>query len=254
MINLLKMDLHRFITNKMMYILLAVFAAFQVFGIFMINQYEEPNAQTNVLHSMMNESEFIQTMLAQTPSWVLMYIAVFSVYLYMSEYNAGFYKNYISMKNARIYSVISKIIILALFTCLMLVVMVFADLIGRELIFKQSTIGDVGFFVKLLVGQFLLHWAFTIVVLCVTMVVKRMIPSIVIGIVLVLNVIGMVLGALESFVGDTNLSSYLLVNSITRIKDFHDVGDIVHVLGVAIVFIGIGSLFAIRYKMREDLR
>lgn len=248
------MDLHRFVTNKMMYILLIVFAAFQVFGIFMISHYEEPNAETGILHSMMNESEFIQTMLAQTPSWVLLYIAVFSVYLYMSEYNAGFYKNYIAMKNARIYSTISKIIILALFTFLMFFVMIIADLIGRELFFQYSMIGDTAFFIKLLTGQFLLHWAFAIVVLCVTMIVKNMIASIVIGIVLVLNVIGMIVSAIESLVGDSHLSSYLLVNTIVRIKDLHELGDLMHVLGVSIIFIAGSSFFAIRYKMKEDLR
>src|SRR5690625_2891066 len=118
MINLLKMDFLRFVTNKMMYILLMVFMAFQLFGIFMMKQYEPSMEQGGISIGSMNESEFIQLMLSQTPPWVLMYIMVFSVYFYMSEYHAGFYKNYISMHRARIYSVISKTIIQGLFTLL----------------------------------------------------------------------------------------------------------------------------------------
>lgn len=252
MINLLRMDFNRFFTNKMMYILLLVFIAFQVFGIFMLKQYEQP-IRGEMLISSMNESQFIQVMLSQTPSWVMMYIMVFSVYFYMSEYNSGFHKNYISMKNARMYSVISKTLILGLFTLLMFVAMIISDLIGRAIFFNNTAIGDLGYFAKLLLGQFLLHWAFSIVVLCITMILKSMIPSIVIGIVLVLNVFGMVVGALESLIGDVNLSSYFLVNTIVSIKDFNNMSDVIHVVSVAIIFILLFSFIATRYKMKEDL-
>lgn len=252
MINLLRMDFNRFFTNKMMYILLLVFIAFQVFGIFMLKQYEQP-IRSEMLISSMNESQFIQVMLSQTPSWVMMYIMVFSVYFYMSEYNSGFHKNYISMKNARMYSVISKTLILGLFTLLMFVAMIISDLIGRAIFFNNTAIGDLGYFAKLLLGQFLLHWAFSIVVLCITMILKSMIPSIVIGIVLVLNVFGMVVGALESLIGDVNLSSYFLVNTIVSIKDFNNMSDVIHVVSVAIIFILLFSFIATRYKMKEDL-
>jgi ABC-2 type transport system permease protein len=254
MINLLKMDFHRFFMNKMMYLLLIIFMAFQVFGIFMIKQYEQPAEQGAMLLSSMNESQFIQTMMSQTPSWVLMYITVFSVYFYMSEYNAGFYKNYIAMKNARIYSVISKVLILGLFTLLMFAVMLIADLIGSQIFFQNTSFGALDYFAKLLTGQFLLHWAFSIVILCITMLLKSLIPSIVIGIVLVLNVLGMAAAALESLIGDANLSSYMLVNTITNIKDFNNMQDIIHVASVAIIFILLFSLIAIKYKMKEDLR
>lgn len=252
MINLLKMEFNRFFTNKMMYILLIVFMAFQVFGIFMLKQYEQP-VRGEILISSMNESQFIQVMLSQTPSWVMMYIMVFSVYFYMSEYNSGFHKNYVSMKNARMYSVISKILILGLFTLLMFIVMIISDLIGRAIFFNNTAIGDLGYFAKLLFGQLLLHWAFSIVVLCITMILKSMIPSIVIGIVLVLNVFGMVVGALESLIGDVNLSSYFLVNTIVSIKNFNNMSDVIHVISVAIIFIILFSFIATRYKMKEDL-
>lgn len=254
MINLFKMDFQRFKSNKIMYLLLLIYAAFQIFGIFMMKQYEQPMEQGGISVSSMNASEFIQSVLSQTPSWVLMYVAVFSVYFYMSEYNSGFYKNYISMNNARMYSVLSKILILGLFVLLMLVTMIISDLIGRSIFFDNAVIGDFGFFIKLLVGQFLLHWAFSIVVLCIAMVTKNLITSLVIGVVLGLNVPGMIVGAVESLIGDLNVSSYLLVNTITSIKDFNNVGDVIHVASVAVIFMLLFSFIAVRYKMREDLR
>src|SRR5699024_12210520 len=112
-----------------------------------------------------NESQFIQIILAQTPSWILMYITVFTVYFYMSEYSSGFYKNYISMHNARIYSVFSKIVIMGLFTLFMFLVMVIFDLIGRAIFFNNELIINLGVFANLLVSQFLLYLAFSLVIL-----------------------------------------------------------------------------------------
>ncbi|MBO0994636.1 hypothetical protein IPU53_16650 [Bacillus sp. SD088] len=136
---------------------------------------------------------------------------------------------------------------------LMLVTMVISDLIGRAIFFNNATIGDLGYFVKLLVGQFLLHWAFSIVILCISIISKNLITSLVIGVVLGLNVLGMIVGALESLVGDVNLSSYLLVNTIVSTKDFNNMNDVLHVAGVALIFTILFSFIAARYKVKEDL-
>jgi len=254
MINIFKMDFHRFKTNKMIYLLLLLFFAFQIFGIYMLKKYEEPGGNGGMLISTMNESQFIQVIMAQTPSWMLVYIAVFSVYFYMSEYSCGFYKNYIAMKNARMYSVISKILITGLFTLCMFIVMFFADMIGRSLFFDHAALGDGGYLAKLLIGQFFLHWAFSIVILCISIISKSLIASIVVGFLLSLNVFGMVISALESLVGQVNLSSFLLVNTIVSPRDFHHINDLMHVAGVAIVFLLLFSFIAVRYKIKEDLR
>lgn len=237
-----------------MYILLLIFSAFQVFGIFMMKQYEQPVEQGGMLISTMNESQFIQYLLAQTPSWVFIYITVFSVYFYMSEYNSGFYKNYISMRNARMYSVFSKILMLALFTIFMLIAMIISDLIGRSLFFNHMEIGDLGYFIKLLLGQFLLHWAFSIVILCISIYSKSSITSLVIGVALGLNIVGMIVGALDALIDKINISKYLLVNTIVNIKDFNNINDVIHVASVAIIFILFFSFIAVRSKIQEDLR
>lgn len=247
------MEVNRFFTNKMMYILLAVFMAFQIFGVFMMKQYEEP-VQGVMLPSAMNESEFIQSLLAQTPSWVMMYIMVFSVYFYMSEHNAGFYKNYIAMEHARSYGMLSKIFVLGLFTLLMFVVLLIADFIGRPIFFDNAALGDPGYFAKLIIGQFLLHWAFAVVILCITMLLKNLVASFIIGLVLVLNVIGMALGFLESLLWDLELSGFLLVNTIVTVRDFNETQTVTYVYGVALVVLFLASFIAIRFKMKEDLK
>lgn len=247
------MEVNRFFTNKMMYILLAVFMAFQVFGIFMMKQYEE-SMPGMMLPSAMNESEFIQSLLAQTPSWLMMYIMVFTVYFYMSEHNAGFYKNYIAMERARSYGMLSKILVLGLFTLLMFAVLLFADFIGRPIFFDNAALGDLRYFVKLIIGQFLLHWAFAVVILCITMLLKNLVASFIIGLALVLNVIGMAIGFLESLLWNLELSSYFLVNTIVTVRDFNETQTVIHVYSVALVVLFLASLIAIRYKMKEDLK
>ncbi|MEK3683283.1 ABC transporter permease [Paenibacillus sp. FSL R10-2736] len=252
MINLLKMDLYRFRRNRMMYLLLLLFCAFQIFGIYMMKQYEQP-LEGGIPVSTLTESEFIQYTISQPPSWMLIYIAVFTIYFYMSEFNSGFHKNYISMRKARIYSVLSKIVILALFVAMLFLTMLIADWIGRKLFFEHTDMGDLATIIKLLISQFLLHWAFAMLILCIAMIAKNLLISLSAGFILALNVIGMVLGALESQMDGVRLTKYLLINTIVRVKDFNSPADMVHTFGVAAAVILLFGILAVRYKIREDL-
>lgn len=252
MINLFKMDLYRFRRNKIMYLLLLLFCAFQIFGIYMMQQYEQPVEGRPLLGSL-TESEFIQHMIAQPPSWMLIYIAVFTIYFYMSEWNSGFSKNYISMRQARIHSVFSKMAILALFVAMMFLTLLIADGIGRGLFWDQTDLGDRATLIILLAGQFLLHWAFSLLILCIAMVTRNLLISLSASIVLALNVIGMVLGALEKLFTDIHLTKYLLINTLVRVKDLGSAADLIHMFGVAVAAILFLGYFAVRYKIREDL-
>ena len=61
---------------------------------------------------------------------------------------------------------------------------------------------------------------------------KNMLISISIGIVLVMNVFGMMVRGIEIMLFDnTFVSDYLLVNTITQIKDFESINDLMHVGG-----------------------
>jgi len=254
MINVFRMDWYRFKWNKIMYILLLVFCLFEIFGIFMMDHYGQQMEGSGVQFDAMNASEFIQYTLSQTPSWVMFYILIFTVYFYMSEYNSGFYKNYITMKNARVHSVLSKILIQGVFTVLIFMVLVISDLIGRGIFFDNLLIGDVGYFAKVLIGQFALHWAFSILILCIAIMTRSMLASLIIGMILVLNVLGMVIGAIETLISGIHVSKYWLVNTITTILDFNNIRDLVHISSVAMISILLFSIIAINYKLKEDLR
>lgn len=253
MINLFKMDFYRFSRNKIMYLLLLLFCAFQIFGIYMMKQYAQPVEEGGVQIANLMEIDFIQYTISQPPSWMLIYIAVFTIYFYMSEWNSGFSKNYISMRQARVHSVFSKMAILALFVAIMFLTLLIADGIGRRLFWDQTDLGDPGTLIILLAGQFLLHWAFSLLILCIAMVTRNLLISLSASIVLALNVIGMVLGALENLFTDIHLTKYLLINTLVRVKDLGSTADLIHMFGVAVAAILFLSYFAVRYKIREDL-
>ncbi|MNB83501.1 ABC-2 family transporter protein [compost metagenome] len=253
MLNILKMDFYRFVRNRIMYLLLLVFCAFQIFGIFMTKQYAQEMENGGISVSSLNESDFIQYTISQPPSWMLIYIAVFSIFFYTSEFNSGFHKNYIPMHRARVHSVCSKILVLAAFVAMLFLTMLIADWIGRTLFFDNTSLGDPVYLIKLLISQFMLHWAFSILILYIVMVVKNLLVSLTAGFVLALNVIGMALSALESLVNGLHLSQYLLINTIVRVKDFNNAADILHTAAVAVIVILVFSFLAVRYKLREDL-
>jgi len=251
LINIFKMDLHRFRTNRVVYLLLLVFSAFQIFGIFMIKQYEQPG-DGGLSIGTMNESQFMQYMLSQPPSWVLFYIVVFTVYFYMSEYNSRFYRNYITMKNSRLYSVLSKALILALFTLFILIVLMISNIVGKQLFFGHTELGDIGYFAKLLLGQFLLHWSFSVLILCVAVYTRNIVIGLSLGFVFALNVFGMLFSALESLQDQVQFTKYMLVNTIMSHLDYNT-EDFIHVIAVSIISLLLFAAVAIRFKRKEDL-
>lgn len=253
MLNLLKMEFSRFFTNKMMYILLIIYFAFQMFGTFMFTQFDTVTPFGDMMVSELNQSQYMQMILSQTPSWVMLYIGIFTVSFYLSEHNHGFYKNYISFRNARVHTIIVKILILGLFTAIMFGVMVLSDYISRAIFFDNTAIGDIDYFIKVLIGQFLLHWAFVVLMLALTVIIKRLIPAIIIAVVLGLNVIGALISVVESLIHDGNFASYLLINTSVTIRDYSDTGEFIHVIIVAAVYFLIFSAIAIRVKIKEDL-
>ncbi|MNE36320.1 hypothetical protein D3C80_1301270 [compost metagenome] len=131
--------------------------------------------------------------------------------------------------------------------------MLVADWIGRSLFFDNTSLGDLMYLIKLLLSQFMLHWAFSILILYIVMVVKNVLISLTAGFVLALNVVGMALSALEALVNGLHLSQYLLINTIVRVKDFNNSNDVIHTAAVAVIVILIFGFLAVRYKLREDL-
>jgi len=158
------------------------------------------------------------------------------------------------MKKARVYSVVSKILIQAIFTVFMMVAMIVSDLIGRGIFFDNTSIGDLGYFAKLLIGLFLLLWAFSILILCTSIFTRSMLVSFGIALVLVLNVVGMIFAVLESLLDNVYLSQYLLVTTIYSTYDFNHVSDLIHIASVATVTLLLFAFIAIRLKIKEDLR
>lgn len=201
----------------------------------------------------MSEAEFFQYIMSQPPSWMLVYITVFTIYFYMSESSSGFIKNYISMHNARIYSVISKIIILALFVVIILIVAICTNWIGRYVFFDSVQLGDLVLFAKLLIGQFLLQWAFAILILYVTMITKNTIVSLLIGMLISFNVLGIALAALDSLIDPIQIAPYWLVNTISSTTDYHHNGEFMQIIAIAVVYIVVVSFTSTRYKLKENL-
>lgn len=254
MINMMRMEFTRFFSNKMMYILLGVYMAFQLFGTFMYTQFPIDSQISGEPVSDISQSEYMQLVLSQLPSWVMLYIGIFTVSFYMSEYNHGFYKNYISIENARMHSVIAKILVLGLFTLLMFTAMILTDFVGRAIFLENTDIGDSVYFMKVVVGQFLLHWAFVAVVLCITILLRRTVASMVVAVILGLNIIGMLLMMLESLIHDGEFTSYLLINTITSPMDYDVTSNFLHVIIVAVIYFVVATLISIRFKQKEDLK
>lgn len=255
MLNIVRMDLRRFRSYKLMPVLLAVFFGFQLFGIYNFSKYADSFA--GVEFGSLSASAFFQYLLSQPPSWMLIYIAVFTVYYTWSERSSGFYKNYISMRHARVSSVMSKTLVLGLFTLLLFGTAVVANAIGRWLFFPEAPMGDWGTYVTLLALQILLHWAFAVMLLFGALAARSLIAGLILGLVLALNVIGYLLSALASLLfGDgAAQASWWLTNRIMLPMELTQSGvaNAWHPLLVAVVFLLLFGAAGAWFRQREDL-
>jgi ABC-2 type transport system permease protein len=260
MLNILRMDFRRFRKNNMLPLLLAVFFAFQLFGIFMMSRYADNySAGAGLRPGSLSASEFFQYMLAQPPSWMLLYVAVFTVHYTWSERSAGFYKNYISMRHARVSSVLAKALLLALFTLLLFVAAVAANALGRLLFFENAPTGELGQYALLLLLQFLLHWAFAVMMLFVALAARSLIAGLIIGLLLALNLVGYSLSALAALLlgeDGAGIASWWLVNRIVHPLELGQAGgaDMLEPAIVALLFLLLFGAAGAVFRQREDLR
>ncbi|QNK56919.1 ABC transporter permease [Paenibacillus sp. PAMC21692] len=257
MLNILRMDFRRFRKNNMLPLLLAVFFAFQLFGIFMMSRYAD-SYSAGLAPGSMSASEFFQYMLAQPPSWMLLYVAVFTVHYTWSERSAGFYKNYISMRHARVSSVLAKALLLALFTLLLFVAAVAANALGRLLFFENAPTGELGQYALLLLLQFLLHWAFAVMMLFVALAARSLIAGLIIGLLLALNLVGYSLSALAALLlgeDGAGIASWWLVNRIVHTLELGQGGaGVLEPAIVALLFLLLFGAAGAVFRQREDLR
>ncbi|WP_020616458.1 ABC transporter permease [Paenibacillus daejeonensis] len=253
MLNLLRMDLRRLVGNKLTIALLFIYCLFHLFAIFMMAENPTPPMNGMTLVEM-EEWQFLQHTSSIASSWVLIYLSVFTVYFYMSEYQAGFYKNYLSMRRARIYSVLSKLTVQGVFTLALLATVVLCDVVGRYFFLDNGTFGDPGLFLRVLGIQFLLHWAFSALILVVVIITRQLLTGVIVGIVCSFNLPGMALTALESLIGLPPISSYFLVHEIVNYKDYADLGNTLHAVLVGAVSLLLFTAIALYMKSKEDLR
>lgn len=260
MLNILRMDFRRFRKNNMLPLLLAVFFAFQLFGIFMMSRYTDSYSTAGLAPGSLNASEFFQYMLAQPPSWMLLYVAVFTVHFTWSERSAGFHKNYISMRHARVSSVLAKVLLLALFTLLLFVAAVAANALGRRLFFEDAPTGGLDQYALLLLVQFLLHWAFAVMMLFVALAARSLIAGLIIGLLLALNLVGYSLSALAALLlgeeDGAGIASWWLVNRIVQPLELGQAGvaGVVEPTVVALLFLLLFGTVGALFRQREDLR
>lgn len=116
---------------------------------------------------------------------ILMFVTIFSILLVMQEYSHGYIKNIWTHIGEKRNFFLSKIIVLMIFVLFIFLSAIFTVWLCDGCLLKTEKIGGLKEFVKICMVQYLLEVAFGTVVMAVSLVVRKLVPALIIGIVYV---------------------------------------------------------------------
>jgi ABC-2 type transport system permease protein len=203
MLNVIKMDLYRMIKTKSFYVILMIIVVFMLFGSYMIDQdlstlkemAKDAELQTDQAAGNGADTDknvnlgisFDATPLMQdnitlldeasvmlSSAILLFFTGIFAVLFVCGENSTGFIKNIISCTKKRRYVILSKTVVMSIFVVLETIILLIALSIGSS-IFHSSVSMKLSLSFRFLqyVGlQCLLHIAFAIIIIMISVIVR----------------------------------------------------------------------------------
>ncbi len=213
MLNVIKMDLYRMIKTKSFYVILMIIVVFMLFGSYMIDQdlstlkemAKDAELQTDQAAGNGADTDknvnlgisFDATPLMQdnitlldeasvmlSSAILLFFTGIFAVLFVCGENSTGFIKNIISCTKKRRYVILSKTVVMSIFVVLETIILLIALSIGSS-IFHSSVSMKLSLSFRFLqyVGlQCLLHIAFAIIIIMISVIVRSTAISMMISI------------------------------------------------------------------------
>ncbi len=213
MLNVIKMDLYRMIKTKSFYVILMIIVVFMLFGSYMIDQdlstlkemAKDAELQTDQAAGNGADTDknvnlgisFDATPLMQdnitlldeasvmlSSAILLFFTGIFAVLFVCGENSTGFIKNIISCTKKRRYVILSKTVVMSIFVVLETIILLIALSIGSS-IFHNSVSMKLSLSFRFLqyVGlQCLLHIAFAIIIIMISVIVRSTAISMMISI------------------------------------------------------------------------
>ena len=269
MLNMIRMDFYRMIKTKSFYMVLLVFLVMTAISTVLCkteledakiqqSNYESILEQENTQTTNVGISVILPTKPGEKASVydmfyanvqgkeVALFLVIFAVMFSLADFKSGFIKNIGGQARKRFYLIASKTIVLTMFTVILFVLFLFFQALCNQVILGYLKWGDTGDLLTYLGTELVLHAAFAIFIMALSIIIQSNAASMILAIALSIDLAVILYSMFDRFVQkyadvDFHIMDYLVTGKISMLPMTAQTSDIQSALLVSAAFI-VGSL------------
>lgn len=237
MLNMIRMELFRMFKTKSLYVIWTIFAVLMIVTTALtageMDAYSLEDRQQNYEYAM-EEQESGQVNLGMdvTPPTkpgeqvsvfdmffanikgkaVAVFMIIFTILYSTADVTSGFVKNIAGQVKNRGLIVCAKAVCLFLYTVLTMMLFFIVQAVANKLFFHEVILGDKRTFALYFLLQTILHFALLMIVMCIALVVRNNVVSIVIGICLCMNALIIFYSFIDRMLAKVGLENFHMIN------------------------------------------
>ena len=200
MLNMIRMELFRMFKTKSLYVIWTIFAVLMIVTTALtageMDAYSLEDRQQNY--------EYAKA--------VAVFMIIFTILYSTADVTSGFVKNIAGQVKNRGLIVCAKAVCLFLYTVLTMMLFFIVQAVANKLFFHEVILGDKRAFALYFLLQTILHFALLMIVMCIALVIRNNVVSIVIGICLCMNALIIFYSFIDRMLAKVGLENFHMIN------------------------------------------
>lgn len=278
MFNMVKMDLYRMFNSKSLYIIGIIMACliFLTTGLLKMEFDSYEMKSDKQIHAVNEDnvnlgmSVFVEpdedgevTVLNDffanvSAKFLALFLVIFTVIFSTADYTSGYIKNIAGQVNDRSIFILSKAVSLFIYTIISVFWFLFIQILAHLIILGYVKLGDIRDLVSYVSLQILLNYAFLIIVMIISIILRNNLISMIIAICLCMNVMVILYNAIDKLLEKIGLDNFTVVKcTITGRISMLEVGGSVREnilsIAVSVIFIIVSMFIGIFVFKKRDI-
>lgn len=256
MLKLIKMDLYRMFHTKAFYIIWIILGAAVIFSTTMSKEQLETVSEGNLTVGMNvtiptkpgeKVTVFDQVFANMQSKFVALFLAIFTVLFSTADLTSGYIKNIGGQIKERGNLILSKAIVLLIYTGLTLFFYLGIQAVCQYAVFGASKWGDMEMFWRYFGTEAALHYGLVLICMAMAIILKSNMLSMTLSVCLCVNVLTIVYGVVDKVLQDMGVKDFSFIEhtvsgKISLFSMTPKASECVNALGIAGVF-GILAIF-----------
>ena len=280
MLKLIKMDLYRMFHTKAFYIIWIILAAAVIFSTTMSKEdykYIQEEAAKGQLETVSEENNlnfglsvslptkpgekvpvFDQVFANMQSKFVALFLVIFAVLFSTADITSGYIKNIGGQIKERGNLILSKAVVLLIYTGLTLLFYLGIQAICQYAVFGESKWGDMEMFWRYFGTEAILHYGLVLICMAMAVILRSNMLSMTLSVCMCMNVLILVYGVVDKVLQDMGVKDFCFIEhtvsgKISLLSMMPKASDCVNALGIAGVFGSLAVLLTILVFRRRDI-